>query len=365
MTADSLQVSLLALAWVAGWWLCARVRALPSATRRSGGLAMTAVIPARDEERTLPTLLAGLGRQTAPAVETIVVDDDSTDRTATVARDGGAHVIAAAPLPAGWTGKASALRQGVAAASTEVVVLLDADVDPGADLLARLAGTFADGEGLVSVQPYHRVSRWWEHASAFFNLVAVMGTGLASPRWPRRHEITSAFGPVMVCRRAPLLEHIAEPAVHRAVLDDVALALRFSAAGDRTRTFAGRGLVEYRMYDRPAALVEGWTKNFASGAAIVPTARLALIVGWMAACLASGAWVLGGSVVAIVAYAAFAAQCFVQLRQVGSFGIVTAALFPLLALVFVSVFAVSLVLAVRGEVRWKGRRVALRGDDDG
>jgi hypothetical protein len=356
-------LGVLALAWIGGWWLCGRVHPLPSSS--AGAPALSVVVPARDEERTLPTLLAGLRRQTVPPVETIVVDDGSTDRTATVAVDGGARVVVAGPVPEGWTGKASAVHHGVAEASGDVVVVLDADIDPGPDLVARLGATLSDGGGLVSVQPYHRVVRWWECASAFFNLVAVMGSGLASPTWPKRPSITTAFGPVMICRRAPVLERIAHQSVRGSVLDDVALARRFAADGEPVRAFAGRGVVEFRMYDRPAALVDGWTKNFASGAATVPLGRLALIVLWIAACLTSGVWVFGGSLAAIVAYVAFAAQCFVQLRQVGSFGIVAAALYPLLAVVFVTVFAVSLVLTVRGEVRWKGRRVRLRGRDEG
>jgi 4,4'-diaponeurosporenoate glycosyltransferase len=322
-------------------------------------------VPARDEEGNVATLLAGLRRQTVPPVETIVVDDGSTDRTARVAVDGGARVVVADPVPEGWAGKVSAIRHGVAEASGDFVVLLDADVDPGRDLLARLGATLTDGGGLVSVQPYHRVVHWWERASAFFNLVAVMGSGLASPKWPKRPSIATAFGPVMICRRAPLLERIAHRSVRGSVLDDVALARRFAAAGEPVRAFAGRGVVEFRMYHRPAALVDGWTKNFASGAATVPPVRLALIVLWIAACLTSGVWVFGGDLAAIATYVAFAVQCFVQLRQVGSFGIVAAALYPLLAVVFVTVFAVSLVLTVRGEVRWKGRRMRLRGRDEG
>jgi 4,4'-diaponeurosporenoate glycosyltransferase len=279
-----------------------------------------------------------------------------------VARDCGARVVDAAPVPDGWTGKAWAIAQGVAAVDGDVVVVLDADVDPAPSLFASVGSVLADGEGLVSVQPYHRVVHWWERASAFFNLVAVMGVGLGSPRWPAPRPITTAFGPVMTCRRDLLLDRIAHASVRGAVLDDVALARRFATAGEPVRAFGGRGLVEFRMYDRPRALLEGWTKNFASGAASVPPARLLLIVAWIAACLTSGIWVFGGSAVAFVAYAAFALQCFVQLRQVGSFGVVTAALYPVLVVVFLLVFAASFVLTSRGVVRWKGRSVRVRGD---
>jgi 4,4'-diaponeurosporenoate glycosyltransferase len=342
-----------------GWWLCARVRPLPAPAAASAA-SVSVVVPARDEARTLPTLLDGLARQTAPPGETIVVDDHSADATTAVAAGRGARVVAADEVPDGWTGKAAAVAQGAAAATGDVVVVLDADVDPGTDLLARLAATFAERRGLVSVQPYHRVRRWWERASAFFNLVAVMGTGIASPGWPQRRPIPTAFGPVLCCERVVLVQRIADPEVRGAVLDDVALARRFAATGDEVRAFGGRGVVEFRMYDRPRALVEGWSKNIASGAGTVPPVRLVSIVAWIAACLTAGIWVFGGSVAAIVVYVAFALQVLLQLRQIGNFGIVTALVFPLLALVFVVLFTWSLVLTARGEVRWKGRRVRLR-----
>ena len=54
-------------------------------------------------------------------------------------------------------------------------------------------------------------------------------------------------------------------------------------------------------------------------------------------------------------------NCEVMLRQLGNFGLVAAILYPLLAVVFIAVFFASLGLAVRGQVRWKGRTIKLRG----
>jgi len=122
--------------------------------------------------------------------------------------------------------------------------------------------------------------------------------------------------------------------------------------------FGGGDLVAFRMYDRPGRLVEGFAKNFAAGAAATPKLRLLAIVAWIGACLVAGVGLLGGGPVAILIYAAFAVQCFVMLRQLGNFGIVAALLFPLLAVVFVAVFLGSLVLVVRGEVRWRAARSA-------
>lgn len=353
-----LRALLLGLGWCVGWWLLWRVRAVPVLPAPADGPTLSVVVPARDEERALPALLEGLAGQTRPAAEILVVDDHSEDATAAVARSGGARVVRSEPLPDGWTGKPWAMWQGANAATGDVVVFLDADVEPSSALLERLAPCFDCHGGLLSVQPFHAVRRWWERASAFFNLVAIMGVGIASPRPSRR---PTAFGPCMVCRRDRFLEHGSHPSVRGAVLEDVALARRFAAAGESVTAYGGRGLVAFRMYDRPAHLVEGWAKGFAAGAGSIPAGRLLLVIGWTTACLSAGWGIVSATALAVALYAAFAAQLFVMLRQVGRFGIVTALAFPLLGAVFVAVFVLSLVNAARGEVRWKGRAIRVRG----
>jgi len=360
-----LRLLALGVAWLLGWYLCLRVRRVPYAADPDPATPTpTVVIPARDEERTLPTVLAGLASQATPPREVIVVDDRSTDTTAAVASARGARVLLGEPLPPGWTGKAWALHQGVQAAETDVVVCLDADVDPSSHLIARLEQVFTLRGGLVSVQPYHEMRHWWERAAAFFNLVSVMGVGLASPFSSAARE-RAAFGPCLVARRDALLTHLSHRSVRRAVIEDVALARRFVAADEPVACFGGGDLVGFRMYDRPDRLVGGFVKNFAAGAGATPAVRLVAIVAWITACLVSGWGVLGGSPVAFAVYGAFALQCFVMLRQIGNFGIVTALLYPLHAVIFVVVFLASLVLTGRGQVRWKGRTIATRGDGDG
>ncbi len=75
----------------------------------------------------------------------IVVDDRSEDRTADVAREHGARVIDGAELPTGWVGKPWALQQGLIAAQSEIVVFLDADVQPSPELPTAVASLLAPG----------------------------------------------------------------------------------------------------------------------------------------------------------------------------------------------------------------------------
>lgn len=350
----------LGLVWLLGWYLCWRVHTVPYARDPEPvGTPPSVVVPARDEASTLPTVLAGLGSQTAPVAEVIVVDDASDDTTAAVAAARGARVLPAEPLPSGWTGKTWALWQGIRAARADVVVCLDADVNPSPHLIARLGRAFHGRGGLLSVQPYHEMRHWWERAAAYFNLVAVMSVGLASPV-PTRARERAAFGPCLVARRDDLLTHVAHRSVRRAVAEDLALARRFTAANEPVICYGGGDLLAFRMYDRPGRLLESFAKNFVAGARAAPLARMLAIGVWVAASLVAGWGVLGGGAVALALYLAFAVQCFVMLRQLGSFGIVAALLYPLLAVVFVAVFLGSLVLTARGRMSWRGRVIRLR-----
>jgi dolichol-phosphate mannosyltransferase len=95
---------------------CGRSRAGP-ADRLTPMQSISVVVPARDEAARIGPLLEAIVG--APGVaEVIVVDDQSSDGTADLARAAGARVVEPArPLPDGWAGKAWALQQGIEAAT--------------------------------------------------------------------------------------------------------------------------------------------------------------------------------------------------------------------------------------------------------
>jgi hypothetical protein len=150
--------------------------------------------------------------------------------------------------------------------------------------------------------------------------------------------------------------------VHASVLEDVALARAFSDAGTPVSAFGGCDLVAYRMYGTPQDLVDGWTKNLAAGAGATPWWRFVLVVLWIAAVLVA-APIPGPLPVwfTLAAYVAIVVQVAIFTRQVGAFSLLVPLLPWLFAAVFVAVFVWSLVRTARGEVRWKGRTIRLRG----
>src|SRR5664279_4750348 len=120
--------------------------------------AVTAVIPARDEAQCVGLAVASLLQQDYPGPFSIVlVDDQSTDGTADVARQAAGAaadrltILPGAALPPRWTGKLWAVKQGVDFAVTKepvYLLLTDADIVYAPDTLTRLV-TRAQSEGLV------------------------------------------------------------------------------------------------------------------------------------------------------------------------------------------------------------------------
>lgn len=113
-------------------------------------MKVTVVIPAYNEERLLGGTLARV-REAAEAAfgsrgwewETVVCDNNSSDRTAAVARAGGARV---AFEPVNQIGRAR--DTGARAAMGEWLVFIDADSTPTAGLLSDIAGQIAGGRAL-------------------------------------------------------------------------------------------------------------------------------------------------------------------------------------------------------------------------
>ncbi len=371
-------VLLLVLLAAAGsaFWLLADLRTVPRGGSGGDGArrdrVVSVVIPARDEEATLPALLESLQRLTVGVRDVVVVDDDSRDATASVARCAGARVLPAGDPPPGWTGKAWACHVGARATDGDLLLFLDADTVLAPDALDGLRELHDRHGGLVSVQPFHRVVRPYEQLSAYFNVVSVLASGAFGRRPPGR---PMAFGPCLLTSRADYARAGGHAAVRAAILDDVELAAAYHRAGLPVRCAVGGPAIRMRSYPGGLRqLADGWTKNFASGASAAARGPALAAVAWVSAQHAVAVGAALGAAQAVtgqeaplaygepalwaVAWVAVAWQLRSILRRVGSFTWWTWALFPVPLLAFDLVFARSAVLTVvRRSVRWRGREV--------
>lgn len=316
------------------------------------------VIPARNEEKNLARLLDSIATSRAVAKELIVVDDNSTDSTASVAEAHGATVVRCDPPPAGWRGKPWACWQGAAATTGDLILFLDADTyfSPGG--LENLLAAYQGGDTALSVLPFHATQRPYEELSLFFNLLMAAGaggfSGLSAPK---------LFGQSLLLPRALYLRVEGHAAVRGETLENLALATHIERAGGAPRTATGKGSLQMRMFPEGfSQLLESWHRGAAGGAGSTPLPVLLLTIFWLSgAAAAAGAMVTlsaGHRLSVLAIYLLYAAQIFWIARRLGSFRWSTALFYPVPLVFYFAIFARSLWTRLRGGAfTWKGRQL--------
>jgi glycosyltransferase involved in cell wall biosynthesis len=152
--------------------------------------SVTVVLPCLDEAASLPGVLARI----PPGYTALVVDNNSTDGTATVARRHGARVVTEPKA-----GYGAAVQAGVVAATTPIVAVLDADgsLDP-AELPPMVAELERGADMVTGRRRPVRGVRWPWHAR--------LGTAAVSWRLRTRHRLpVHDIAPIRVARRDALL----------------------------------------------------------------------------------------------------------------------------------------------------------------
>jgi 4,4'-diaponeurosporenoate glycosyltransferase len=323
------------------------------------------IIPARNESRRILHLLDSLAGQTLSPLEVIVVDDSSTDDTAAIAAQKGCRIVKAGELPEGWVGKSWACWQGASCASGDVLIFLDADTRLEEDGLEKIAAVFSTKGGAISVQPYHLIQKPYENFSAVFNIIVMMGTNLFTPLG-NRLKARAFFGPCAVCSKEDYLRTGGHQRVKDSILDDIALGNLFRDSGVPVNCYGGKGTICFRMY--PGGLlevVEGWSKNFGTGAKSIGISSFLLISLWitggfssiyfLAQALATGF----NTVPALIYYGLYSGQMFWMLRRIGNFSPFISIFYPVGFLFFLFVFIRSLFLTFFSrQVTWKGRKIS-------
>lgn len=130
-------------------------RAVMARTRGvfAGDVTITVLIPAHNEEASLPLTLRSLGEQTLRPTRIVVVADNCTDGTVEVAARHGADVF---ETVGNTHKKGGALNQALqnllpTLGDNDTVMVMDADSQIGADFLAEAARRFTDDRALMAV----------------------------------------------------------------------------------------------------------------------------------------------------------------------------------------------------------------------
>lgn len=333
------------------------------------------IVPARNEAINIGPCLATLQDSCYPNKEIIVVDDGSTDATGDIARafaersGGELRVIETEPLPPDWIGKSWACWSGYRQARGELLLFTDADTRHDDDLLPLAVSALQQsGVSLLSLFPRQIMESFWErvvlpHVFLGISLRFASAARINRTRNPRQ---VLANGQFLLMTRSSYERMDGHHSVRSDVVEDIALAQRVVASGERLLLLHAPDYMETRMYRSLPEIIEGWSKNLALGARRAFPARFAPVVLWLAVALGLLLWVVPpmlllaslffGQLAPLRAWAFYASVgallgwLYVHLFMRS--GVTAALLFPLGALLTCFLVARS---------AWRGSRVVWRG----
>jgi glycosyltransferase involved in cell wall biosynthesis len=242
-------------------------------------LELSVIIPARNEERSLPACLASLLTQSEPGFalghqwELIIVNDDSTDDTRRIAAQAAANhngvILLDAPSldlssNGGFTGKSNACWTGAQAARGRHLLFTDADtIHETNDISRSLREANRHKAVLLSYSPRQVVTGFWQHA-----VMPLVFSELASVYPPKQvndpaRGLAAANGQFILVERDAYFSVGGHRAVGKNVLEDVALAHNIKRGPRIIRLRYAPEALSTRMYWSTAEMIEGWTKNLA------------------------------------------------------------------------------------------------------
>lgn len=234
------------------------------------------LVPARNEEANVEPCLRGLLSQDYGNYHVWLYEDDSTDRTGEIAArlareyEGRLHVVAGdGDPPPGWLGKANACHRLYNEmrrhSNPDYVLFTDADVRHSPGMLGHaLAAARANNAGLLSIFPRQVTESWAERlAVPLMQCWAVYGILPLPLAFTLRTgpAFAAANGQFMLFTREAYEACGGHASVRDNVLEDVGLSRAVKRAGYLAILADGGPLVLTRMYNGPAEVWKGYSKN--------------------------------------------------------------------------------------------------------
>jgi GT2 family glycosyltransferase len=333
--------------------------------------AVTAIVPARNEDKVIAACVESLEQQPEIA-EILVVNDQSTDRTADIVRSAMMEIphlrlLETHSVPPGWVGKNNAVWMAAQEARSPWLLFTDADAELAPGAMARALEIAEEKKAvLVSFSPEQVTKTWHEKAlipfvycrlAKYFSFDAVN-----DPNSP----LAAANGQFLMIHRDAYQAIGGHASVAGQVLEDVALARRAKQAGHAIWFGSGAGIVRARMYRSFEAMCEGWTKNLYQLLGAKPGAvyrELLSVVPWVALILLlAGMWLpfalIAGAGLLLARHTAYGATLASNHFRVAYI------LYYIPGVVLYAVVLWSSYRAhVKGKVAWKGREISVRAPE--
>jgi hopene-associated glycosyltransferase HpnB len=334
---------------------------------------VVAVIPARNEAEGIESAVESLlGQDYKGRISIVVVDDESTDGTADVARHTAMAVgapdrltvISGTPTPPGWTGKMWAVAQGAEMAAqidpgARYLLLTDGDIRHSARNIAHLvaraeAGALDLTSVMVRLRCENLAERFLIPAFVYFFQMLYPFPWVNDPA----KSTAAAAGGCMLARRTALDRVGGIAAIKNALIDDCALAAVLKRNGpiwlgltndaESLRVYSDIGEI-WDMVARSAYTQLNYSPLLLAGTVI------GLVLTFLAPPLLFLFGHGGGTTFALFAWLIMMG-CYLPMLRFYGRSLWWAALLPVVALVYVGATIDSALRHARGKGgSWKGR----------
>lgn len=335
---------------------------LPKVAPLTNEPEVSILIPARNEEENIGTLLRQLSNLTYSNYEIIVYDDHSSDKTEHIlnewaSRNPAIRIIAGTQLPQGWLGKNYACHQLAQAASGTILLFLDSDINVQKDLLRRGIGHLQKYElHLLSIFPKQIVKSIGEKVSVpLMNLILLSLLPLPLVRKVRNKALSGANGQFMMFQAVTYKTLWPHERYKDHKVEDMAIMRLLKEKDLACDTRLGDNDISCRMYVGLDAAIEGFTKNIFQffGNSVLVTIVFGLITTMAPFIIYyhMGLWWLAAYLLGILSI-----RFFVSLASQQNVVQNMVLAFPQ-HLVFLAIIMKGLINNKRKKIIWKGRNI--------
>jgi glycosyltransferase involved in cell wall biosynthesis len=227
---------------------------------------ISAIIPARNEESAIAGSIRSVALQ-PEVLEILVVNDQSTDRTAEIVRRlmpeiPQLRLLETSDLPCGWVGKNNAVWLGAGEAKGKWLLFTDADAVLAEGATAKAFQLAEENSAaLVSFSPEQTLKTWYEKALIPFVYCRLARKFSYNEVNDPKSPSAAANGQFLLIQRTTYDAIGGHAAVAGEVLEDVALARLVKQDSWGIWFGSGAGFVSVRMYRSFRQMWAGWRKN--------------------------------------------------------------------------------------------------------
>lgn len=334
---------------------------------------VSVLIPARNEVENIAKCVRSLLEQKYPSFEILVLDDQSTDGTREILKEISKkqpklHLLDGLPPAKNIVGKNWACQQLADHARGELLLFTDADTRHRPNMLHDIVtASIGEQADLLTGYPRQLVHSWGERLlvpSFSWVLCSFIPLGLGYRL--TMPAMASAVGQLMLFRREAYDLIGGHTSVGDSIVDDLSLARRIKSSRLRWRVLHVADLVSCRMYQSSQDAINGFTKNLFA----VFDYRLLpflfaffwlLFMFWEPLIVAFIMLMNRAKIAQPVSLAlCIALSLLLWIFHYKNMGISIglAFLYPLTILANAVVATKSCIQSIKGELEWKGRKIA-------